>query len=119
MRKKILSLALALAMCLGLMAVPAAAVNPGEEWVGDFVVNGDTLVGYYGDGGAITIPSGVKYQYNQRDHPRRSYQHSTWRVPKLHKFDQRDHALQYHRNWRVGVRRMYQSDWRDHPQRRH
>ena len=43
MRKKILSLALSLAMCLGLMAVPAAAVNPGEEWVGDFVVNGDTL----------------------------------------------------------------------------
>ncbi len=58
--KKAFSLALALAMCLGLMAVPAAAVNPGEEWVGDFVVNGDTLVGYYGDGGAITIPSGVK-----------------------------------------------------------
>ena len=48
MRKKILSLALSLAMCLGLMAVPAAAVNPGEEWVGDFVVNGDTLMGYYG-----------------------------------------------------------------------
>ena len=44
MRKKILSLALSLAMCLGLMAVPAAAVNPGEEWVGDFVVKGDTLV---------------------------------------------------------------------------
>ncbi|MCI9309849.1 MAG: leucine-rich repeat protein [Lawsonibacter sp.] len=57
--KKAFSLTLALAMCLGLMAVPAAAVNPGEEWVGDFVVNGDTLVGYYGDGGAVTIPDGI------------------------------------------------------------
>ena len=55
--KKAFSLTLALAMCLGLMAVPATALNPGEEWVGDFVVNGDTLVGYYGDGGAVTIPT--------------------------------------------------------------
>ena len=59
MRKKILSLALALAMCLGLMAVPAAAVNPGEEWVGDFVVKGETVVGYYGDDSVITIPDGI------------------------------------------------------------
>jgi hypothetical protein len=59
MRKKILSLALALAMCLGLMAVPAAAVNPGEEWVGDFVVKGDTLVKYYGEDSVITVPGGV------------------------------------------------------------
>ena len=57
--KKAFSLTLALAMCLGLMAVPATALNPGEEWVGDFVVNGDTLVGYYGDGGAVTIPDGI------------------------------------------------------------
>ena len=59
MRKKILSLALSLAMCLGLMAVPAAAVNPGEEWVGDFVVKGDTLVKYYGEDSVVTVPSGV------------------------------------------------------------
>ena len=59
MRKKILSLALALAMCLGLMAVPAAAVNPGEEWVGDFVVKGDTLVKYYGEDSVVTVPGGI------------------------------------------------------------
>ena len=59
MRKRLLSLALALALCFGLTVPAMAALNPGEEWVGDFVVNGDTLVRYYGDGGAVTIPDGI------------------------------------------------------------
>lgn len=52
MRKKILSLALALSVCLGL-AAPATAASS------DFVIEGDVLLYYTGSGGNVTIPSGV------------------------------------------------------------
>ncbi len=52
MKKRILSLALALVLCLGL-AAPALAAN-------DFVIQNGVLVEYTGNSSVVTIPSGVR-----------------------------------------------------------
>ena len=53
MRKKFLSLALALALCLGLLPMTALAAD------GDFAIRNGVLTKYNGSGGAVTIPNGV------------------------------------------------------------
>ncbi len=51
MRKKVLCLALILALCLGLLAVPAGA----SSVVGDFIIDDGVLIAYTGSGGDVTV----------------------------------------------------------------
>lgn len=64
MKKRILSLLLAVALCLGLTPLPVAAVERVPDlavWDGGFVVKyGGTLIGYEGEGGDIVIPEGIQ-----------------------------------------------------------
>ena len=53
MRKHFISLLLALAVCAGLLCVPAYASS------GDFTIEDGVLTEYHGSGGDVTIPDGV------------------------------------------------------------
>ena len=55
MKKKALSLILALVMCLGLIPITALAAGS------DFVIKDGVLIKYKGPGGDVVIPSNVNY----------------------------------------------------------
>lgn len=55
MKKRIVSMLLAVALCVGLTPLPVAA----ETLDGDFIIEGGILVRYEGEGGDIVLPDGI------------------------------------------------------------